>query len=159
MKKSLLDQFVDSGRKLDFNFNFSRFNNFRYEPLKNDALFHLPLICICVLVISKEWTGQVLAGQMGRLVGILIENTIPGFKGSSQTLSWSTTLRYRAAEATSFLEQLKFISVSKDHRIEVSDAGNKFLLGIRREDSDLGLTLRALLRNASDIQKKSEGLL
>ena len=158
-KKSLLNKFVERGAELQFSFNISEVSAFRYEPLTNDALFHLPLIAICVLTVAKDQDSKVSAGQMGRLVGLLIENTISGFKGSSQLLGWSSTLRYRTAEAISFLEQVKLIEVSKDRKITITEDGNKFLLNVRREESELGVAVRALIRRAPELELQSEKLI
>ncbi len=148
-KDSLISQFLVESKKTDFKFSFSEKIKVNYEPLTNDALFHIPLISVAVLVLAKEAKEGVNTGEIGRLVGVIIEETIPGFKSSSQYLGWSSTLRHRTAEAVAFLEQFSFILVSAERVISVTAEGSKFVLNLRKEQSDIGQAVRGFYMNAS----------
>ena len=89
----------DSGIELSF-------DNPRAAPstrLSNEALFHLPLLAITILVLSKD-KRKPRINQIGQLVGECFERTFVGFKGSSQHLGWSANLRVRTVRALTFLE-------------------------------------------------------
>lgn len=78
--------------------------------LSNEAMFHLPLIAITVLMIAK---GRVkpAVDEIGQLIGECFEQTFPGFRGSAQHLGWSASLRVRTVQALTFLEQAGLVEV------------------------------------------------
>lgn len=158
-KTSLIGQFLEESKKTNFKFSFSENIKLNYEPLTNDALFHIPLISVAILVLVKESKLGVNTGEVGRLVGIIIEETIPGFKSSTQLLGWSSTLRHRTAEAIAFLEQFSFISISSERVILATDDGSKFILRLRKEESDIGQAVRGFYMNASTSLEQARKLL
>lgn len=72
--------------------------------LDNEALFHLPLLAMVILTLSKGKSKPRLA-ELGQLVGECLERTVSGFKGSSQDIGWSANLRIRTIKALTFLER------------------------------------------------------
>lgn len=156
---SLLNKFYELSKETSFQFTFSKDVKINYEPLTNDALFHIPLISISVLVLVKNSSKEISAGEIGRLVGLLLEETISGFKGSSQILGWSSTLRQRTAEAIAFLEQIKLIEVSESHQLSITEDGNRFVLELRKENTDLGQAVRGFFRNVDTSLERSRSLL
>ena len=156
---SLLNKFYEMSKETSFQFAFSSDLKINYEPLTNDALFHIPLISISVLVLVKSSSKEISAGEIGRLVGLILEETIPGFKGSSQILGWSSTLRQRTAEAIAFLEQIKLISVTELHQLSITEDGNRFVLELRKENTDLGQAVRGFFRNVDNSFERARSLL
>jgi hypothetical protein len=53
--------------------------------LSNEALFHLPLLAITVLLLAKT-KRKPRIDELGQLVGECFERTFVGFQGSSQHL-------------------------------------------------------------------------
>ncbi|MEM7854849.1 hypothetical protein Q4Q77_14435, partial [Morganella morganii] len=81
--------------------------------LNNEALFQIPFIAMILLVISTDKRKTDLS-EVGHLVGELIEETMIGFKKSSQHLNWSANLRIRTVTALNFLELKETISIKKN---------------------------------------------
>lgn len=79
--------------------------------LSNEAMFHLPLIAITILMISKGHVKPTVEG-IGQTVGDCFERTFAGFRGSAQHLGWSASLRVRTVQALSFLESAKLVEVN-----------------------------------------------
>jgi len=83
--------------------------------LSNEAMFHLPLIAITILMISKGHVKPAVE-EIGQLVGDCFERTFPGFRGSAQHLGWSASLRVRTVQALAFLEQSALVEVEAPAR-------------------------------------------
>lgn len=144
MNSDLFTTFLKSAKDIDFSLKISTQKHFKYTPLTNEALFHLPLISICLLVLAKSKSSSPNTSEAGRMVGVLLEMTIQGFKGSAQMLGWSATLRKRTAEAISFLESFDLIEVGDDgnRKIALTRKGKKFISSIEGEETGFGVVLR-----------------
>jgi hypothetical protein len=126
------------------------------RPGKTDALFHLPLLALCTLVIAK--LGPLTTDQTGRRVALLLIGAFQGLRNVN-TLEWSMTLRRRCAEALTFLEAAKLVQVANggDRRAITLTAGGKthFAKGYR-DESDLGHLVRRLVRAQSRLKLGTE---
>jgi len=78
--------------------------------LSNEAMFHLPLIAITILMMAKGHVKPAV-DEIGQLVGDCYERTFSGFRGSAQHLGWSASLRVRTVQALAFLEQANLVEV------------------------------------------------
>ncbi|AVK36160.1 hypothetical protein [Morganella morganii] len=125
--------------------------------LNNEALFQIPFIAMILLVISTDKRKTDLS-EVGHLVGELIEETMIGFKKSSQHLNWSANLRIRTVTALNFLELKETISIKKN-KIYATSLGKKIIEKVYNSDTDLaynlGLIKRAYRNNLVD--KKLDG--
>ena len=120
--------------------------------LSNEALFHLPLLAMTVLLLSKS-RRKPRSEEIGQLVGECFERTFSGFKGSSQHVGWSANLRMRTVKALTFLEVATLVEVDRaDSRIKITDLGKKVVSSAQDGDSDLGYTLKVMERNYLDLQ-------
>ncbi|MEM7831513.1 hypothetical protein Q4R09_14140 [Morganella morganii] len=110
-----------------------------------------------LLVISTDKRKTDLS-EVGHLVGELIEETMIGFKKSSQHLNWSANLRIRTVTALNFLELKETISIKKN-KIYATSLGKKIIEKVYNSDTDLaynlGLIKRAYRNNLVD--KKLDG--
>lgn len=129
------------------------FDNRRAVPptrLSNEALFHLPLLAITILVFSKD-KRKPRINQIGQIVGECFERVFVGFKGSSQYLGWSANLRVRTVRALTFLEAAHLVSVS-GNRAAATEKGKRVLReAFKDEHSDLNFNLRLVERAYRDI--------
>lgn len=129
------------------------FDNRRAAPstrLSNEALFHLPLLAITILLLSKG-KRKPRVNQIGQIVGECFERTFAGFKGSSQHLGWSANLRVRTVRALTFLEAAGLVSVS-GNRAAATENGKRVLReALKDEHSDLNFNLRLVERAYRDI--------
>ncbi len=148
---SFFREIKESGLELSFD------NRHGAPParLSNEALFHLPLIAITVLVLSKG-KRKPRINQIGQLVGECFERVFSGFKGSSQHVGWSANLRMRTVRAITFLEMAKLIVIDEG-RASATESGkcvvNKIL---DDEESDLTFTLYTIERAYRDISTERQ---
>lgn len=120
--------------------------------LANEAMFHLPLIAITVLVISK---GQIkpTVSELGQLVGECFESAFTGFKGSAQHLGWSATLRVRTVQALTFLEAADLAAVDPGTgKISATAAGREVIQRALMAGDDLASSLVAIERSYRNIR-------
>lgn len=126
-----------------------RFDNELGGPttrLSNEALFHLPLLAITILMLAKD-RKKPRIDELGQLVGECFERTFSGFKGSSQHLGWSANLRVRTVRALTFLESAGLVTVQGvTKRISATPGGKNVIDAALRGNSDLAYTLRAVER-------------
>lgn len=137
-------------KKIDISFN----NPETSVPhrLSNEALFHLPLLAMTVLLLSKS-RRKPKSHELGQLIGECFERTFAGFKGSSQHLGWSANLRMRTVKALTFLEVADLVTVDlKDSRIKATPSGKKVISKATEEASDLAYILQVIERNYQDTQ-------
>ncbi|MEM9387215.1 MAG: hypothetical protein AAGA68_19290 [Pseudomonadota bacterium] len=124
--------------------------------LSNEALFHLPLLAIAILVLAKDRRKPPI-DEIGQLVGECLERSFPGFKGSSQHLGWSANLRMRTVRALTFLETAQLVSVDQSkRRIGISNAGKAVINRALALDSDLAYTLRLIERHYRNISSEKQ---
>ncbi len=120
--------------------------------LSNEALFHLPLLAMTILLLSKT-RRKPKSDELGQLIGECFERTFSGFKGSSQHLGWSANLRMRTVKALTFLETVSLVEVDRhDSRIKATEFGKKVVSKAVDFQSDLGYTLQLIERNYFDLQ-------
>lgn len=120
--------------------------------LSNEAMFHLPLIAITILAISRGHVKPSV-GEVGQLVGDCYERTFPGFRGSAQHLGWSAALRVRTVQALSFLEQSGLVEIESNNRkISATSVGRAVLERADSLPGDLASTLSAIERRYRDIR-------
>ena len=124
--------------------------------LSNEALFHLPLIAMTILLLSKS-RSKPKSDELGQLIGECFERAFKGFKGSSQYLGWSANLRMRTVKALTFLETANLIEVDiQDSRIKVTDIGKKVISKAIDDDTDLGYNLRVIEQKYRDIRAEKQ---
>lgn len=145
------ESFFDSVRSEDLELKFDNLESESVQGLANEALFHLPLLALTVLLFSKG-RRKPRTEQLGQLVGECFERTFPGFKGSSQHLGWSANLRVRTVRALTFLETAKLVDVGQhDSKIIATRLGQKVIAKALDADSDLAVTLHSINRQYRDI--------
>jgi hypothetical protein len=120
--------------------------------LSNEALFHLPLLALTILLLASD-RRKPKTDELGQLVGECFERTFIGFKGSSQHLGWSANLRVRTVRALTFLETARLVTVDAvSQRIGIGELGKKVIdAALEKEDSDLGYMLRVIERSYRNI--------
>ena len=128
-----------------------------HAPERMDALFHLPLLALAVLVIARKTPFRTVA--LGRKVALVLVEHFKALQRSPHGLETSLTLRRRCADALAFLEAANLVSVSKDSRREVTltTEGRKHLDRGARDASDLGLLIRELTRNQERVKARIGG--
>lgn len=118
------------------------------DPMNNDALFQLPLIALVILVLTKDMRKPKVP-EIGQFVGETFEACMPAFKGSSQKLGWSATLRIRTVTALGFLEQASLVTVdNRKGKVSITELGKKVVArAMRNEDDDLSYNLSRVSRS------------
>jgi hypothetical protein len=113
-------------------------------PETIDALFHLPLLALAVMVIARRTPFQTRA--LGRSVAMLLTEHFSALRQSPHGLQTSLTLHRRCADALAFLEAAGLVTVSTDGRREValSPTGKQHVDKMSRDRTELGLFVRHL---------------
>ena len=120
--------------------------------LSNEAMFHLPLIAITILMMAKGHVKPAV-DEIGQLVGDCYEQTFPGFRGSAQHLGWSASLRVRTVQALAFLENARLVEVdSASKRISVTSIGRAVIDRAISAGGDLASNLVAVERSYRNIR-------
>lgn len=119
--------------------------------LSNEALFQLPLICLIILMLSKDRRKPDIS-EIGQLVGECIEASFHGFKSSAQHIGWSANLRIRTIKAVNFLELANLITVDyKKKKITATDLGVKVVNSALLKEDDLSYNLAKISRSYRNI--------
>lgn len=120
--------------------------------LSNEALFHLPLIAITVLMITKGHNKPSVE-ELGQLVGDCFERTFSGFRGSAQHLGWSASLRVRTVQALAFLEQAQLVDIrAPGAKVCASALGRKVLDRALNAGGDLAHNLILVERSYRNVK-------
>jgi hypothetical protein len=122
------------------------------QRLSNEALFHLPLIAITILMLSKGHVKP-FVDEIGQLVGDCYERAFTGFRWSAQHLGWSGSLRVRTVQALAFLEQAQLVDVDQIQRkVSATGLGRNVLELAISTGGDLASTLVAVDRGYRDLR-------
>lgn len=152
-----IEEFIQSTAQNVLSFEQLNLKNKQYRPLENDALFHLPLIALAILIVARG-KRPVNSQELGQLLGECFELCLPGFKGSAQLIGWSANLRYRTAKALSFLEATACVEVStaEPRRIKTTDKGRRLLADAMSRDRDLEIVLYSVEREFSNEKREQD---
>jgi len=112
------------------------------SPEKMDALFHLPLLALAIMVIARQTPFRTTL--LGRKIAMLLVEHFVALANSPQGVETSLTLRRRCADALAFLEAVRLVSVSSDNQrvVTLTEIGRRELDKAMQEESDLGLLVR-----------------
>ena len=116
-------------------------------PEKADALFHLPLLALAIMVIARHSSFQTVA--LGRTIAVLLVEHFSALRKSPHGLETSVTLRRRCADALAFLEAAGLITVTDDglRFVSMTPAGKSHFDFALRDKTDLGMFVRQLRRS------------
>ncbi|MGI0119870.1 hypothetical protein [Zooshikella sp. RANM57] len=146
------EEFFQEASEKEIVLSLDQFSSSATHRLSNEALFHLPLLAMTILLLSKT-RRKPKSDELGQLIGECFERTFSGFKGSSQHLGWSANLRMRTVKALTFLERVSLVEVDRhDSRIKATEFGKKVVSKAIEVQSDLGYTLQVIERNYFDLQ-------
>ena len=146
------EEFFQEASEKEIVLSLDQFSDSATHRLSNEALFHLPLLAMTILLLSKT-RRKPKSDELGQLIGECFERTFSGFKGSSQHLGWSANLRMRTVKALTFLETVSLVEVDRhDSRIKATEFGKKVVSKAIDAQSDLGYTLQLIERNYFDLQ-------
>jgi hypothetical protein len=149
-------EFFQEAKEREISIDLNNLHSFHPHKLSNEALFHLPLIAMTILLLSKS-KRKPKSEELGQIVGECFERTFVGFKGSSQHLGWSANLRMRTVKALTFLEMAELVEVDrKDLRIKATDKGKTVIGKALMKETDLAYNLYVIERNYRDIQNEKQ---
>ncbi|EUC68755.1 hypothetical protein Y017_03605 [Alcanivorax sp. 97CO-5] len=146
------EEFFQEASEKEIGLSLDELGGSATHRLSNEALFHLPLLAMTILLLSKT-RRKPKSDEIGQLIGECFERTFSGFKGSSQHLGWSANLRMRTVKALTFLETVSLVDVDRhDSRIKATEFGRKIISKALDVQSDLSYTLQVIERNYFDLQ-------
>lgn len=145
------EKFFERVRNEGIELRFDNKRVFEGVLLSNEALFHLPLLALTLLMLSKG-RRKPSSQQIGQLVGECLEKSLVGFKGSAQHVGWSANLRVRTVRALNFLEIANLAKVDEIKGIiEATSLGHKVINTVLEKESGLSYTLRVIDQNYRNI--------
>lgn len=145
------EQFFEKVRAEEIDLTFDNKNAYEGGLLSNEALFHLPLLALIILMLSKG-RRKPNSEQIGQLVGECLEKSLVGFKGSAQHVGWSANLRVRTVRALNFLEIASLAKVDDRKKlIEATELGHKVINTLFSKDNDLSFTLKVIEQSYRNI--------
>ena len=110
--------------------------------LSNEALFHLPLLAVTILLLAKT-KRKPRIDELGQ--------------GSSQHLGWSANLRMRTVRALTFLETASLVAIDKSKgRISATESGKTVVDAAMRDGTDLAYTLRVIERSYRNVSVEKQ---
>ena len=113
----------------------------------NDALFQLPFIALVILMLAKD-RRKPGVGEIGQFVGESLEASMPGFKGSSQHLGWSASLRIRTVTALNFLSYIGLVEIDERRgKVLITEFGKKVVSRATERADDLAYNLSQVARS------------
>lgn len=150
------DEFFEEAIEQDLAIPFQRTEVADSHRLSNEALFHLPLLAMTILMLSKS-RRKPKSDEIGQLIGECFERSFEGFKGSSQRLGWSANLRMRTVKALTFLEAAELVVVKTENtRISATKLGKKVVAKAINEGGELSIALHLIDRNYRDFQEEKQ---
>lgn len=145
------ENFFKEVRKEGLELSFDNPSYGSTSRLSNEALFHLPLLAITILILAKDRRKPKIE-ELGQLIGECFERSFSGFKGSSQHLGWSANLRVRTVRALTFLETANLVSMNENRgRISITPAGKRVIDAALSKQSGLTYTLHLIERSYRNI--------
>ena len=152
-----LEEFLEQAERLNLSLPTPGDLSDRSILLSNEALFQLPLLALVILFLASG-KSKPRASELGQRVGECLEGALPGFKGSSQELGWSSNLRIRTVKALSFLELANLCVVdASDRRAKSTALGRQVIQKIRADEtSDLALTLARVERHYDNLRREKQ---
>lgn len=140
------EEFFERAEKKGLSITVEREKTPKNYQLSNEALFHIPLIAMVVLILAKD-RRKPYVSEVGQLVGESLERSIIGFKGSSQHIGWSAYLRVRTVKAINFLELTSLIHIdNRKSKIAITDLGSKVIARALSQEDDLAYNLGLIQR-------------
>jgi hypothetical protein len=153
------DEFFAEVRERKIEVEFKRAPPLVHEALSNEALFHLPLLAMTILMIATS-RSRPQVEHLGQLVGECFERTFIGFQGSAQILGWSASLRVRTVQALTFLESTGLVNISGPGKIiAASELGRSVIAKARKGGTDLAFTLSVVARAHRNINAEKQRFL
>lgn len=151
-----LVEFCDKARKVGLDLQLVR-GNVEHSPLlSNEALFHLPLLAMFILMMAKG-KKKPRSDELGQVVGECIERTLAGFKGSSQHIGWSGNLRVRTVNALAFLELADLVQVDRNSKfVSATGRGASIYSVATQGEGNLAMTLQNAERNYRDMAREQQ---
>ena len=151
-----IDMFFQYVKNNNIEMNFDNKEHYGAHRLSNEVLFQLPFISLTILLLAKD-RRKPKTEEIGQLVGECFENSIRGFKGSTQALGWSANLRMRTVKALTFLETARLVLVDTNNgRVKITDNGKKIVDAALAQDSNLSINLRKISRSYRNLSVEKQ---
>lgn len=150
------EEFFTEANRLEVKLDFPNERSESSCLLSNEALFHLPLLAMIILMMAKG-AKKPRSNELGQVLGDCIERTLAGFKGSSQHIGWSANLRIRTIKALAFLELADLVHVDQNAKlITATEKGKKVIAMATDGDGNLATTLGVVERNYRDMAREQQ---
>jgi hypothetical protein len=133
----------------------------RVARFSHEGLFHVPLLAVCILVLSRRLKPQLKTSELASWTGATLGHYFYGGQAARRKLEWSLHHRRRCADALLFLENvhLALIEETPDRHVICTAEGLEFLTQRTRNPDEIGTMIRGLDRSFRAIELEGLNLL
>jgi len=121
----------------------------RVARLGNEGLFHVPLLALCILIVSQGKKGELCTADLAAWTGATLGNHFSGIDAARRKLEWSIQHRRRCADALVFLENVGLVTITQgqDRSVRCTDTGYTFVRKLLQQADETGVFCRSLERS------------
>ena len=156
-----LEQFVADPRVASLRLQIASERLDNAARSQHEGLFHIPLLAICTLVISRRVSSPLRTSELASWTGATLGYHFYGAQAARRKLEWSIPHRRRCADALLFLENLELVKVEEavERQVKCTSAGLYFLNKRTRKPDEIGTMIRGLDRACRAIELEGLHLL
>jgi hypothetical protein len=156
-----LQQFIEDARIKDLRLNVAAERLDNAARSRHEGLFHVPLLAICILVVSHRLTPKLRTSELASWTGATLGHYFYGAQAARRKLEWSLEHRKRCADALLFLENLELATIEEvpERQIRCTQAGLQFLNERTKKPDEIGTMIRGLDRSCRSIDLEGLQLL
>lgn len=144
-----LDEFAIEARAAGLHLRIDPKHLDRVARLGNEGLFHVPLLALCILIVSHGKKGELCTADLAAWTGATLGNHFSGIQAARRKLEWSLQHRRRCADALMFLENAGLVTVSEAHMrtVRCTEAGYELVRKLLHLGAETGAFCRSLERS------------
>jgi len=144
-----LNEFVIQARDAGLHLHIDAQHLDRVARLGNEGLFHVPLLALCILIVSQGKKGELCTPDLAAWTGATLGNHFSDIEAARRKLEWSIQHRRRCADALVFLENVGLVTITQgqDRSVRCTDTGYEFVRKLLHQADETGVFCRSLERS------------
>jgi hypothetical protein len=149
-----LNEFAIQARNAGLHLHIDAQHLDRVARLGNEGLFHVPLLALCILIVSQGKRGELCTADLAAWTGATLGNQFSGIDAARRKLEWSFQHRRRCADALVFLENVGLVTVSEGQgrTVRCTDNGYDFVRRLLHQADETGVFCRSLERSYRTVE-------
>jgi hypothetical protein len=156
-----LDELASQAREIGLHLRVNAEHLDRVARMGAVGLFHVPLLALCILIVSHGKKGELSTSDLASWTGATLGHYFSGIEAARRRLEWSLAHRRRCADALVFLENLSLIDINQGQArtLKCSQTGNEFLRKLFDQGDETGVLCRGLERSYRAVEHHGLSLL